>query len=83
MTCAERKKRALLAKAVRSRLAFNVRGTYGAAGFDCQKFVKVKMRFMHPSPVGASQSEGFQAAATDLPLETLHAEQQNGRPSTD
>lgn len=42
------------------------------------------MRFvMHPSRVEGSQSEGFQAAATHWPLETVHAEQQNGRPSTD
>lgn len=48
-----------------------------------KSFLKVKVCFYVSLPVGASQSEGFQAAATDWPLETLHAEQQNGRPSTD
>lgn len=65
------------------RGSVNVRNTHNGAKFECQKFLKVKMRFYASLLVEASQSEGFQAAATDWPLETLHAEQQNGRPSTD
>lgn len=61
----------------------NAQSMHSGAKFDCLKFMKVKMRFYASLPVGVSQSQGFHAAATGWPLETLHAEQQNGRPSTD
>lgn len=62
----------------------NLRNMRSAAKFDCQKFMKVEKRLFYASlPVETSQSEGFHAAATGCPLEALHVEQQNGRPSTD
>lgn len=45
--------------------------------------VKVSRLFYRFLPLGSGQSERFPAAASGCPLETLHAEQQNGRPSTD
>lgn len=50
------------------------------------KFMKVKKLFFRDAslPTAGNQSERFHAVATGCwPLETLHAEQQNGRPSTD
>lgn len=58
-----------------------IQDTHGGAKLACQKFMKVNMRFFLMHPI--RQEPASHSASTQLPQETLHAEQQNGRPSTD